>query len=107
MSTNPVPTPVELELPKRESRTALLCFPCWVPLFWGIVLMILDKIKPEYAHAYLKFKPVRYTTSISAIIAPLCWIAALVGIQRANPATKFQKLAVALSAHLMVGTWFA
>ena len=108
MSTDPVMTPVELELPNRNLRTAMLCFPAWVPVLWAIVLMFIDKlIKPEYAHAYLKFKPVLYTTSISAIIAPLCWIAALVGIQRADPATKFQKLAVALSALIMVGTWFA
>ncbi len=108
MTTEPVSTPVELELPKRQSRTALLCFPAWVPVLWAIVLIVIDKlIKPEYAHAYLKFKPVLYTTSISAIIAPLCWIAAAVGLQRARPATTFQKTLVALSGVVILATWFA
>lgn len=106
MSTNPVTTHVELELPNRQSRTALLCFPSWVPVLWAIVLIILDKIKPAYAHFYLTFKPVLYTTSISAIIAPLCWVAALVGIQRARPATTFQKILVTLSAVIIIATWF-
>jgi hypothetical protein len=107
MSTEPVIEQVELALPNRVSRTVLLCLPAWVPVLWAIVLMILDKlIKPEYAHAYLKFKPVLYTASISTIIAPLCWIAAFVGIQRAPQATKFQKIAVAASAIIILATWF-
>jgi hypothetical protein len=106
MSTEPLSQPFELKSPTRARRIVILCMPAWVAAFWSASVVITSHILPSLAKALIT-KPATYTVTVWTLLAPLCWIGAVVSAVRSGETTRFQKVLLTLSALAMLITWIA
>jgi hypothetical protein len=106
MSTEPLSQPFELKSSSRARRIFILCLPAWVPAIWSAALVITGRILPSVAKALLT-KPATYTVTVWTLLAPLCWIVAVVSAVRSDQTTRAQKVFLTLSAVAMLITWIA
>ena len=106
MSTEPLSQPFELKSSSRARRIVILCLPAWVAAIWSAILVITSRILPALAKALLT-KPATYTVTVWTLLAPLCWIGAVVSAVRSQQTTRAQKILLTLSAVAMLITWIA
>jgi hypothetical protein len=104
MSTEPLSEPFELKSSSRARRIVVLCLPAWVPALWSATLVVTARIAPPVAKALLT-RPATYTVTVWTLLAPLCWIGAVVSAVRSGETTRFQKILLILSAVAMLITW--
>ena len=106
MSTEPLSQPFELKSPQRARRIFILCLPAWVAALWSLILVIASRILPSLSKALLT-KPATYTVTVWTLLAPLCWIGAVVSAVRSEHTSRFLKITLTLSALAMLITWIA
>ena len=106
MSTDPLSQPFELKSSSRARRIVILCLPAWVAAIWSAILVVASHILPSVAKALLT-KPATYTVTVWTMLAPLCWIGAVVSAVRSEQTTRAQKILLTLSAVAMLVTWIA
>jgi hypothetical protein len=105
--SSPEPSISPLRRPDYGRRILLLCLPSWGAAFWSVILLIVSALHITPAKLLLLSKPIITLVTMTALLAPVCWIAAIVSAFRVHGISGLHKIALAASAVAIVCTWIA
>src|SRR6266702_6468567 len=96
--SSPEPSISSVHFPNYGRRILLLCLPSWGAALWGVFLILIAALRISPAKALFLSKPVITLVSMTALLGPVCWIAAIVTAFRAHGINWIPKLVLAASA---------